>query len=80
LKGLDIIDLSYNDLSGAIPKSLEALLKLKYLNVSFNKLFGEIPSSGPFAKFTAKSFSGNKALCGNPIFGVLSCQNTGSKG
>jgi len=50
------------------------------LNVSFNKLFGEIPSSGPFAKFTAKSFSGNKALCGNPIFGVLSCQNTGSKG
>ncbi|XP_062166139.1 receptor kinase-like protein Xa21 [Alnus glutinosa] len=80
LKGLDIIDLSYNDLSGAIPKSLEALSQLKCLNVSFNKLSGEIPSSGPFANFTAKSFSGNKALCGNPIFGVLPCQNSGSKG
>jgi len=70
LKGLDIIDLSYNDLSSAIPKSLEALSQLKYLNVSFNKLSIEIPSSGPFPNFTAKSFSGNKALCGNPIFGV----------
>jgi len=80
LKGLDIIDLSYNDLSGVIPKSLEALSQLKYLNVSFNKLSGEIPSSGPFANFTAKSFLGNKALCGNPIFGVLPCPNLGSKG
>jgi LRR receptor-like serine/threonine-protein kinase FLS2 len=80
LKGLDIIDLSYNDLSGAIPKSFEALSQLKDLNVSFNKLFGEIPSSGPFPNFTAKSFLGNKALCGNPIFGVLPCPNSGSKG
>jgi LRR receptor-like serine/threonine-protein kinase FLS2 len=80
LKRLDIIDHSYNDLSGAIPKSLEALSQLKYLNVYFNKLFREIPSSGPFANFTAKSFSGNKALCGNQIFGVLPCPNSGSKG
>jgi LRR receptor-like serine/threonine-protein kinase FLS2 len=79
LKGLDILDVSYNNLSGAIPKSLEALSQLKYLNVSFNKLSGEIPSSGPFANFTAKSFLGNKALCGNPIFGVLPCQSPGSK-
>jgi len=79
LKGLDIIDLSYNDLFGAIPKSLEALSQLKYLNVSFNKLSGEIPSNGPFANFTAKSFSGNNALCGNAIFGVLPCLNSGSK-
>ncbi|XP_059462697.1 LRR receptor-like serine/threonine-protein kinase EFR [Corylus avellana] len=80
LKGLDILDLSYNDLSGAIPKSLETLSQLKYLNVSFNKLSGEIPSSGPFANFTAKSFLGNKALCGNPIFGVLPCPSLRSKG
>ncbi|XP_059462696.1 receptor kinase-like protein Xa21 [Corylus avellana] len=80
LKGLDILDLSYNDLSGAIPKSLEALSYLKYLNVSFNKLSGEIPSSGPFANFTVKSFLGNKALCGNPIFGVLPCPSLSSKG
>ncbi|KAG2724831.1 hypothetical protein I3760_01G036400 [Carya illinoinensis] len=73
LKGLDILNLSYNNLSGAIPKSLEALPYLKYLNLSFNKLVGEIPSSGPFVNFTAESFSGNNALCGNPIFGVPPC-------
>jgi LRR receptor-like serine/threonine-protein kinase FLS2 len=80
LKGLDNIDLSYNDLSGAIPKSLKALSQLKYLNVSCNKLSGGIRSSGPLANFTVKSFSGNKALYRNPIFGVLPCPNSGSKG
>ncbi|KAF5464002.1 hypothetical protein F2P56_014118 [Juglans regia] len=73
LKGLDLLDLSYNNLSGAIPKSFEALPYLKYLNLSFNKLVGEIPSGGPFMNFTAESFSGNSALCGNPIFGVPPC-------
>jgi LRR receptor-like serine/threonine-protein kinase FLS2 len=80
LKGLDVLNLSYNNLSGVIPKSLEALSHLKYLNVSFNKLSGEIPSSGPFANFTSKSFLGNKALCGNPIFGVSPCPSLSSKG
>ncbi|KAG6707122.1 hypothetical protein I3842_06G015900 [Carya illinoinensis] len=73
LKGLDILNVSFNNLSGAIPKSLEALSYLKYLNLSFNVLSGEIPSDGPFANFTAKSFIGNKALCGNPTFGVPTC-------
>ncbi|KAG6729637.1 hypothetical protein I3842_01G039300 [Carya illinoinensis] len=73
LKGLDILNLSYNNLSGAIPKSLETLPYLKYLNLSFNKLVGEIPSGGHFLNFTAESFSGNSALCGNPIFGVPPC-------
>ncbi|KAF5463999.1 hypothetical protein F2P56_014116 [Juglans regia] len=73
LKGLDTLDLSYNNLSSAIPKSLEALPYLKYLNLSFNKLVGEIPFSGPFVNFTAESFLGNSALCGNPIFGVPLC-------
>ncbi|KAG7994023.1 hypothetical protein I3843_01G035200 [Carya illinoinensis] len=73
LKGLDTLNLSYNNLSGAIPKSLEAIPYLKNLNLSFNKLVGEIPSNGPFVNFTTKSFSGNSALCGNPIFGVPPC-------
>jgi LRR receptor-like serine/threonine-protein kinase FLS2 len=80
LKGLDNLDLSYNNLSGVIPKYLEALLHLKFMNVSFNKLSGDIPTSGPFANFTAKSFLGNKALCGNPIFGVLPCPSPSSHG
>ncbi|GMY10620.1 probable LRR receptor-like serine/threonine-protein kinase At3g47570 isoform X6 [Fagus crenata] len=80
LKGIDQLDLSNNNLSSAIPKSLEALRFLKYLNLSFNKLSGEIPSGGPFGNFTAESFLGNKALCGNPIFGVPPCASSSSRG
>ncbi|KAK0572547.1 hypothetical protein LWI29_033320 [Acer saccharum] len=56
LRGLDILDLLYNDLFGAVPKSLEKLAHLKHLNLSFNKLTGEIPTRGPFANLTAESF------------------------
>ncbi|KAL6333042.1 hypothetical protein AAG906_022710 [Vitis piasezkii] len=56
-----------------IPKSLEALIYLKYLNVSFNKLQGEIPNGGPFVNFTAESFMFNEALCGAPHFQVMAC-------
>ncbi|XP_059431342.1 probable LRR receptor-like serine/threonine-protein kinase At3g47570 isoform X1 [Corylus avellana] len=80
LKGLDMLNLSYNNLNGSIPKSLEALSYLKNLNVSFNELSGEIPSGGPFANFTAESFLGNKALCGNQFFDVPPCPSPSSKG
>jgi LRR receptor-like serine/threonine-protein kinase FLS2 len=80
LKGLGMLNLSYNNLSGSIPKSLEALSNLKNLNVSFNELSGEIPSGGSFVNFTSKSFSGNKALCGNKFFGVPPCPSSSSKG
>ncbi|KAK2990881.1 LOW QUALITY PROTEIN: hypothetical protein RJ640_007602 [Escallonia rubra] len=50
LKNFVTLDLSHNKLSGVIPpKSLEALSLLRYFNVSFNSLSGEIPSGGPFA-------------------------------
>ena len=58
-----------------IPKSLEALIYLKYLNVSFNKLQGEIPNGGPFVNFTAELFIFNEALCGAPHFQVIACDN-----
>jgi LRR receptor-like serine/threonine-protein kinase FLS2 len=80
LKGLEMLDLSNNNLSGVIPKSLEALPNLKYFNLSFNELAGEIPSTGPFANFTAQSFLGNRGLCGNSSFGVLPCPSPRSKG
>ena len=73
LKGLDQLDLLNNNLFSAIPKSLEALPYLKYLNLYFNKLSGEIPSSGVFINFTVESFLGNELLCGNSIFGVPPC-------
>ena len=72
---LDYLDLSHNNLSGEIPKSLVALSHLHYLNLSFNKLSGEIPRQGPFANFTAASFIENEALCGQPIFQVPACKN-----
>ncbi|KAK6797059.1 hypothetical protein RDI58_004760 [Solanum bulbocastanum] len=45
---LEFLDLSNNNLSGEIPKSLEALVYLKYLNFSFNELSGEIPTAKVF--------------------------------
>ncbi|XP_050268466.1 receptor kinase-like protein Xa21 [Quercus robur] len=80
LKGLDQLDLSNNYLFGTIPKSIEELRYLKFLNLSFNNLSGEIPFGGPFANFTAKSFLGNVALCGNSTFGVPPCTSLSSQG
>ncbi|XP_010050948.2 probable LRR receptor-like serine/threonine-protein kinase At3g47570 [Eucalyptus grandis] len=79
LKGLDFLDLSHNELSGAIPKSMEGLKFLQNLNLSFNKLSGAIPNSGPFGNFSALSFIGNEALCGNAIFQVPCCKVNGKK-
>ncbi|KAK4347493.1 hypothetical protein RND71_033832 [Anisodus tanguticus] len=70
---LEFLDLSNNNLSGEIPKSLEALVYIKYLNFSFNKLSGEIPTSGPFGNATGQSFLSNEALCGDSKFNVTSC-------
>ncbi|KAF8038446.1 hypothetical protein BT93_B1096 [Corymbia citriodora subsp. variegata] len=74
LKGLDFLDLSYNELSGPIPNSMEGLPYLQNLNLSFNKLSGEIPNGGPFGNFSALSFTGNEALCGNATFQVPPCK------
>ncbi|KAF8035460.1 hypothetical protein BT93_C1475 [Corymbia citriodora subsp. variegata] len=74
LKGLDFLDLSYNELSGSIPNSMEGLPYLQNLNLSFNKLLGEIPNGGPFGNFSALSFTGNEALCGNATFQVPPCK------
>uniref|UniRef100_M1AXN6 Uncharacterized protein n=1 Tax=Solanum tuberosum TaxID=4113 RepID=M1AXN6_SOLTU len=61
---LEFLDLSHNNVSGLIPTSLEKLQNLKY----FNKLVGEIPSSGPFKNLSGQSFISNEALCGSPRF------------
>ncbi|XP_030544200.2 probable LRR receptor-like serine/threonine-protein kinase At3g47570 [Rhodamnia argentea] len=79
LKGLDFLDLSYNELSDAIPESLEGLTYLQHLNLSFNKLSGKIPNGGPFGNFSALSFIGNEALCGNATFQVPPCHVNGKK-
>ncbi|KAH7568713.1 hypothetical protein JRO89_XS06G0035800 [Xanthoceras sorbifolium] len=74
LVSLELLDLSSNNLSGAIPKSLEKLRYLKYMNVSLNRLDGEIPTGGAFANFSTESFMGNGQLCGAPKLQVPPCK------
>ncbi|KAF3659366.1 putative LRR receptor-like serine/threonine-protein kinase EFR-like [Capsicum annuum] len=60
-------------MSGNIPKSLEKLQNLKYFNISVNKLYGEIPSGGPFKNLSSQFFIYNEALCGSSRFSVPPC-------
>ncbi|KAM3306455.1 hypothetical protein P3S67_013325 [Capsicum chacoense] len=69
--GLEFLDLSYNNISGIIPKSLEKLQNLKYFNVSVNKLYGEISSGGPFQNLSSQFFIHNEALCGSSRYSIL---------
>ncbi|KAI9071430.1 hypothetical protein K1719_046611 [Acacia pycnantha] len=71
---LESLDLSKNYLSGVIPKSLESLRYLKYLNLSYNLLQGEIPNGGSFENFSADSFMMNEGLCGKPQLLVQPCR------
>ncbi|KAG8369429.1 hypothetical protein BUALT_Bualt14G0012800 [Buddleja alternifolia] len=63
LEGLQDLDLSRNNFSGPIPSFL-GKLHLENLNLSFNRLNGEVPIQGVFANKTAISLDGNKELCG----------------
>lgn len=65
-----IDDLSFNKLSGPLPRSTEKLGKLGHLNVSYNNFTGEIPSSGAFRKLFFSSFLGNVLLYEN-LFHIM---------
>eukprot|EP00257_Ricinus_communis_P021944 XP_015581530.1 putative receptor-like protein kinase At3g47110 isoform X1 [Ricinus communis] len=77
---LQLLDLSNNNLSGEIPKSLEELRYLTYFNVSFNELQGEIPNGRAFINLSAKSFMGNKGLCGAAKLQVQPCETSTHQG
>ncbi|CAL5341410.1 unnamed protein product [Camellia sinensis] len=63
LRGLRELDLSHNNLSGKIPSYLGEL-QLDMLNLSFNRLHGEVPIQGVFQNGSAISVVGNNDLCG----------------
>ncbi|GJW07888.1 kinase-like domain-containing protein [Tanacetum coccineum] len=70
---LNILDLSYNNLSGnisilgKIPQFLDKWISLKFLNLSFNDFEGEVPVVGVFANASAFSVLGNNKLCGGVV-------------
>ena len=64
LKALELLDVLRNNLSGFIPKGLEKLLFLKYLNILFNDIEGALPTVGVFKNVNATSIIGNNKLCG----------------
>ncbi|XP_028064492.1 probable LRR receptor-like serine/threonine-protein kinase At3g47570 [Camellia sinensis] len=63
MRGLRVLDLSHNNLSGLIPSYLGEF-QLDMLNLSFNKLHGQVPIQGVFGNSGAISIVGNNDLCG----------------
>lgn len=76
LKAMQHIDFSRNNLSEKVPDFLPRALK--YLNLSWNNLEGEVPMTGVFANASAFSIAGNKRLCGGiPQLQLPRCSKNG---
>lgn len=63
LQNMFSLRLEHNNISGDV-MSLSSCLSLVVLNVSYNNLAGNIPTSNNFSRFSPDSFIGNPGLCG----------------
>nr|AYF57891.1 erecta [Vitis vinifera] len=63
LQNMFFLRVENNNLSGDVT-SLINCLSLTVLNVSYNNLGGDIPTSNNFSRFSPDSFIGNPGLCG----------------
>ncbi|TKY54402.1 Pollen receptor kinase 3 [Spatholobus suberectus] len=70
LRFLTQLYLENNEFSGPVPEFKQ---DIKSLNLSFNKLQGEIPSS--MSRFGPQSFSNNEGLCGKPLDKACEAKN-----
>ncbi|KAK3006434.1 hypothetical protein RJ639_015479 [Escallonia herrerae] len=60
------LDLHKNRITGSLPASL-ASLDLTYLNVSYNRLCGQIPAGGSLQGLEPSAYLPNRCLCGAPL-------------
>ncbi|KAK9065793.1 hypothetical protein SSX86_015194 [Deinandra increscens subsp. villosa] len=63
---LTSLDLNHNKIYGSLPASLTGL-NFQYLNVSYNRLCGQIPQGGDLQKFETTEYFHNRCLCGSPL-------------
>ncbi|KAJ0090741.1 hypothetical protein Patl1_13763 [Pistacia atlantica] len=63
LQNIFSLMLENNNLSGDVMPLINCL-SLAVLNVSYNDLTGDIPTSNNFSRFSPDSFIGNRAFCG----------------
>ncbi|XP_052155269.1 polygalacturonase inhibitor-like [Oryza glaberrima] len=64
---LNFLDVSHNSIYGSIPAQMANMTDIQLLNVSYNRLCGEVPTGGNMPSFDAYCFQHNKCLCGAPL-------------
>lgn len=63
---LTSLDLNHNSIAGSLPAGLTGL-DLQFLNVSYNRLCGQIPNGGKLQSFDSTAYFHNRCLCGAPL-------------
>jgi hypothetical protein len=66
------LNLSHNQFSGSIPSSFASMPSLSTLDVSYNKLQGQLPTGGLFRSALVAWFLHNNGICGN-LSGLPPC-------
>uniref|UniRef100_A0A0D9ZT43 non-specific serine/threonine protein kinase n=1 Tax=Oryza glumipatula TaxID=40148 RepID=A0A0D9ZT43_9ORYZ len=64
---LNFLDVSHNSIYGSIPAQMANMTDMQLLNVSYNRLCGEVPTGGNMPSFDTYCFQHNKCLCGAPL-------------
>ena len=72
LSSLNLLDLSYNDLTGAVPP-LQPLSSLQTLQLQGNKFTGSLPQSAGFSSLTTANFQENQFTGTNPSMHCDEC-------